>query len=164
MSNGDPRTIDPTANVLMLVEAAVRRLDDLRAAEVRRIDDLLAQHVKSTKELSTAESDRIDAIRAVDVGNVALANERAIQQAAVLADQLVKSAETLRVLVSTTAAAYAEQQSQLVGQLTERLGAVEKAQIASGASGGGKEKMWGWLAAGVLGIATLYSIFSPHLK
>lgn len=31
---------DPTGNVLQLVDAAVRRLDDLRAAETRRTDEL----------------------------------------------------------------------------------------------------------------------------
>ena len=38
MKPGDP--IDPTANVLALVQAAVKRLDDLREADIRRVNEV----------------------------------------------------------------------------------------------------------------------------
>jgi hypothetical protein len=117
--------VDPTKNVLDLVEAAVKRLDDMMAAnvrlaeeQIRRQDDLRkieADHVKETADLRSKyevmlrdkETQRIDAIRAVDVGAVARASEVATAQASTLATQVQVSAETLRgqVAASATAAA-----------------------------------------------------------
>jgi hypothetical protein len=157
MSEPNGRPIDPTANVMALVAAAVQRIDDLRAAEIRRMDDVLRVHVDLTRQLSSAEAKRIDAIRSVDVGNIALANERGTQQAALLASQVAASAETLRTLVSTTATAMASQQAELTNQLTSRLALLEKAQYES------KGNLWGWAAAAVMAIAALYGIFGKHI-
>jgi hypothetical protein len=84
--------IDPTANVLQLVEAAIQRQDDLRraeaqlrAAEITHLNEMAYEREKHAAELRTAESARIDAIRAVDVG-----------AAAILANQVSASAEALR--------------------------------------------------------------------
>lgn len=126
--------IDPTANVLALVDSAVKRLDDLReqearrfndllAAEKRRVDDLREQDQKhraemtrltdaSTKErqkfnedLRVAETARIDAIRSVDVNAVARAAEVSAAQASTLAAAVTASAEALRSQVALTASA-----------------------------------------------------------
>ncbi|HEY9413122.1 MAG TPA: hypothetical protein VIQ30_00050, partial [Pseudonocardia sp.] len=73
-SKGQP-VLDPTKNVLDLVEAAIKRQDDLREMESqhqREIGDLRHQY---EKELRKAETARIDAIRAVDVGAVNRAAE-----------------------------------------------------------------------------------------
>lgn len=132
-------TPDPTQNVLMLVEAAVTRLNDvqsiefsrivqLQAAESRRIDEIMKLRAEFNDKLSLAESKRIDAIRAVDVGAVAVASERATQQATVLANQVVTSADALRTLVATTAAAMATQSQNLTTQFTDRLASLEKSQ------------------------------------
>jgi hypothetical protein len=65
--------IDPTKNVLDLVEAAIRRQDDLRAAETRRVNelaelkekhdrivaDILTEQVKSTSQLISTQLDRL---------------------------------------------------------------------------------------------------------
>ena len=145
--------IDPTANVLALVEAAVSRLNDLRAvdvesthelraadnhrndelrvAESRRLTEIAALHALYGEKLSIGESKRIDAIRAVDVAAVATAADRSAQQAQVLATQVAASAETLRGLVATTAATVATQLSTIATQLTERIAALEKAQYES---------------------------------
>jgi hypothetical protein len=146
-SSGEP-VVDPTANVLLLVEAAVRRLDDLRVSESRRIEELLSLETSRTKEvaklhamyqekLSMAEAKRIDAIRAVDVAAVGIASDRVSQQAAVLANQAVASAETLRALVATTATTVASQLATMSGQLAERISALEKSSYV----GSGKQAM-----------------------
>lgn len=120
--------IDPTANVIALVEAAMlrqddlriaeaRRADDLRAAESRRIDEQAALRAEFAEKYAMAESKRIDAIRAVDVNAVAVANERATQQATVLATQVVSSAEALRGVFTQTMTA-----------LSDRLTKVEQTQ------------------------------------
>jgi len=137
-SSGNP-VFDPSANVLSLVEAAVRRLDDvnqaeqkrndqLREAESRRVDEQLSLRAEYESKLQIAEAKRIDAIRAVDVNAVAVASQRASDQATVLAAQVAQSAEALRGLVATTAANAAASQAQMVNTLSSRLTALEQAQ------------------------------------
>jgi cobalamin biosynthesis Mg chelatase CobN len=114
---GQP-VVDPTENVLQLVEAAVRRLDDLRQMETHHQAEkagLIAEHLASIAQLRAdygeklrlAESARIDAIRAVDVGAVQRAAEVSAQQAQTLAVQVATSAEALRAQVSAAQAAAA---------------------------------------------------------
>lgn len=130
---------DPSANVLSLVEAAVQRLDDLRAAETRRQDDLRTQterHLTEIARLTTdfqeklrdAEAKRIDAIRAVDVNAVSVASARAADQATVLASQVQVSADALRSLVATTQAATADQYSASMAEITKRLSELERSK------------------------------------
>lgn len=45
--------IDPTKNVLDLVDSAMQRQDDLRAAETERINQLAAQTLVFTRELAS---------------------------------------------------------------------------------------------------------------
>lgn len=137
---------DPTINVQNLLKEAVKRIDDLRQAETRRVDEKIEgekEHVREVIEireeyrekLTIAEAKRIDAIRAVDVNAVAVASERATQQATVLATQVSTSAETLRALVASSAAATATQLTQIITPITDRLALLEKAQY----TGAGKE-------------------------
>jgi hypothetical protein len=178
--------VDPTDNVLSLVEAAVKRLDDLREAESRRVNELRESESRRIDEqaalravfaerLDAAEAKRIDAIRAVDVNAVAVASQRASDQATVLATQVAQSAEALRNLVATTAATVAASQQQLATTLTTRLTTLEQgsyqqqgrstrddpamvqlmdemralraAQQASGGERRGGQQVWGMLAA-----------------
>ena len=111
---------DPTRNVLQLVEAAVKRLDDIQeiqkksiegllTLQAKMLDDKLTAFIITSKELAQAEKSRIDAIRAVDVNASVVDRERATTQAQVLAAQVQSSAENLRLLVATTAEATAKQ-------------------------------------------------------
>src|ERR1035437_343982 len=127
--------VDPTANVLQLVQEAVRRIDDLQSMhvisnkeEMSHLNEKLQIHVGYMKELSFAESKRLDAIRSVDVGAVAIASERAAATATVLANQVTQRAETLRTLVASTAASVATNLAQVSTQLTDRLALLEKKQ------------------------------------
>ena len=97
--------IDPTQNVLDLVQAAIQRQDDLREAESRHLRELSQIRADHTTELRRLEASRIDAIRAVDVGAVNRAAEVAATQATTLASQVAVSAETLRTQVASTASA-----------------------------------------------------------
>jgi hypothetical protein len=135
MKNDTRPSYDPTANVVALVEAAMKRQDDLRFAESRRVDEQLklrTDHASelaeiratSGRELRLAESSRIDANRATDLLNVSIANDKAGAQAAVLASQVVQTADTLRALVATN------------NQATEqRLITLERASIEGKAKG-----------------------------
>jgi hypothetical protein len=126
-SAGSP-VIDPTANVIALVEAESKRLDEARMAESKRVDEQMALRADYDEKLRQAEAKRIDAIRAVDVNAVAVASQRAADQASVLANQVVQSAEALRTLVASTAATVAQSQQQLANTLSARLTTLEQAQ------------------------------------
>jgi hypothetical protein len=142
----DPPVIDPTSNVKDLVREVIVRMDSLRESErrreeslreaerrlteseiraIREIMELRAQHAT---ELTLKESDRINAIRLVDVNAVAIAAERTNQQAQVLASQLATSAEANRSLVATTAASQKQQLDQIITPILDRLTALEKLQ------------------------------------
>lgn len=108
--------VDPTKNVLDLVEATVERLDDLLEAAVKRLDDLRAldhDHIRQLaemraahdRELRLAEASRVDAIRAVDIAAVQRASEVSADQAKALADQVAASAEAMRNQVDAAATA-----------------------------------------------------------
>ena len=83
--------IDPTDNVKNLFDNTVKRLDDLRYEATSHTRDIMALRSMYEEKLRIAESDRIDAIRAVDVG-----------AAAILANQVSASAEALRAQVEAT--------------------------------------------------------------
>lgn len=107
--------VDPTRNVLDLVAAAIQRQDDLRdadrrlqVAEQRRADQMAELRSQYDGLLREAESKRIDAIRAVDVGAVQRAAEVQLTQASTLAAQVATSAETLRASVVVAAQAQAD--------------------------------------------------------
>ena len=114
-SFGGP-VFDPSANVLQLVDAESLRQDGLRQAEsrhIREVRDLESRHIREISEmradyenkLRNAETARIDAIRAVDVGAVNRAAEVAATQAGALAAQLIATAEASRVQVAAAASA-----------------------------------------------------------
>jgi hypothetical protein len=130
---------DPTLNVIALSEAANRRQDDLRTAEQLRVDqlrqaesnrvnELLLVRADFDDKLRQAEAKRIDAIRAVDVNAVAVASQRASDQATVLAAQVAGSADALRGLVQSTATTVATSQAALAASLSERITKLEQAQ------------------------------------
>jgi hypothetical protein len=99
--------IDPTANVLQLVEAAIKRQDDLRDSEAKHLREILSLQATFAEQFRHAESARLDAIRAVDVGQVQRAAEVQATQAQTLAQQVAVSAETLRTQVAAAAQAAA---------------------------------------------------------
>lgn len=151
---------------------------ELREAEIRRIDAEAKLRSEYSEKLSVAEAKRIDAIRVVDVNAVAVASQRASDQATVLATQVAQSAEALRTLVATTAATVAASQQQLANTLSARITTLEQAgyqqqgtakfqdpQIAALVSevkalseanrsslgvGAGRGDVIGWIVAGIL--------------
>ena len=103
-SEGGP-VIDPTQNVLDLVEAAIARQDDLRAMESAHLREVMTLRADYDQRLREAETARINAIRAVDVGAVNRAAEVATTQAATLAAQVATVAEAMRTQVTAAATA-----------------------------------------------------------
>ncbi len=97
--------VDPTRNVVGLVESTTRRQDDLRDAEARHSREIGDLRAAFAEKLRVAEADRINAIRAVDVNAVQQAASVSATQATTLAAQVATSAETLRTQVAAAATA-----------------------------------------------------------
>jgi hypothetical protein len=138
--------IDPTANVLSLVAAAIARQDDLRSAENKRQDDLrtmtdrciheieiVRQHAladlaaaesKRIDALALAEKSRIDALIKAQESAVSLANEKSAAQAATLAAQDQSRTQNTAQQIST-----------MRDSLEKRLQLVEQNQYQSGGQG-----------------------------
>lgn len=147
--------IDPTENVKALAAAAAERQDDLRALNDLRVDtkvgylekivdiratcnreigDLRALHIgemmklraEHAKELGDKETDRLNAIRQVDVTAAARDAAASLTAIQTLAATTARDAETLRSLVATSAAAVASQQGALFGGIGDRLTNLER--------------------------------------
>jgi len=108
--------LDPTVNVRDLVDSAVSRLDDLRAAEskaTRRITHAETKHIRDTanlrarhyRELRDAEAGRINAILVNVADTAKLTSAAAEIRATTLANQVTTSADTLRNQVADAAQA-----------------------------------------------------------
>jgi hypothetical protein len=135
---GQP-VIDPTQNVLDLVEAAIRRQDDLRQLQTRythQIGEMRETHAQYVaelraqfqKELRQAETARIDAIRAVDVGAVSRAAEVSAAQASTLAASQQASADALRGQVEQARIATADALAQALAPITKSIEDLRAAQ------------------------------------
>jgi cobalamin biosynthesis Mg chelatase CobN len=104
-TNGHSGQGDPSKNVMDLVNAAIARVDDLREAETRHQTEVARLLVDRVEAMMKAESNRIDAIRAVDVDAVRKDSMASAVQAQTLASQVAQAAEAMRTQVAATAAA-----------------------------------------------------------
>jgi hypothetical protein len=153
--------IDPTKNVLQLVQAAVERLDDLRTAEATHVRELGALRDQHYRELRAAEAKRIDAIRTVDVNAVQRAAEVAAAQAATLAAQVAASAEAMRTQVSTAADAAAASQAAALAPIQTAIDELRralyetqgsKAQVVERQAAGANTGLWLTIAIASVGL------------
>jgi hypothetical protein len=120
--------IDPTKNVDALVEAAIRRQDDLRVAESSHVRELLTLRASYEEKLRAQEAARIDAIRKVDVDAVARAAEVSAAQAQTLANQQQASAEALRGQVEQARIATADALAQALAPIQKDIADLRAAQ------------------------------------
>ena len=123
-----PTTVEPSKNVTDLVAAAIQRQDDLRAMEARHLRELADLRATYDQRLREAESARIDAIRAVDVGAVNRAAEVSAAQAQTLANQVSVSAETLRTQVAAAATAASTALAAALGPIQKDIADLRRAQ------------------------------------
>ena len=99
-----PWWTDPTENVIALVTAAMKRQDDLRDQDSVHIRELMGLRADYDQRLRGAETARIDAIRAVDVGAVNRAAEVQANQANTLAAQVATTADAFRASLAAALA------------------------------------------------------------
>jgi len=132
-ANGGP-TVDPTQNVLDLVDAAVTRLDDIAVlrseladAKAKRIEDLSEQRERHAKEIRQLESDRLKEVRLVDQLNATQLAQQIRDAVDTLATTASATAEALRNQQTATATAVAAQSERVVSPIIDRLAALERA-------------------------------------
>jgi hypothetical protein len=161
--------LDPTKNVLDLVQAAILRQDDLRGLTQTHAKEMAALRADYDEKLRRAETARIDAIRAVDVGQVQRAAEVQSTAAITLATQVSTSAETLRTQVAASASAAAESLRAAMAPILEAISALQKAQYETQGGktqvaetrdeGAGRRQYVGlWIAAAALGASVILGI------
>jgi hypothetical protein len=159
-ARGGP-VVDPTANVLNLVEAAVERLDDLRNQEAAHVREILALRSHYMEELREAESARIDAIRRVDVEAVQRAAQVQATQATALADQVAAAAEAMRTQVAAAATGSATALSAALDPIKTDIAdlrraqyeaAGQKTQVVETQAGGRNIALWIALVVSILGL------------
>lgn len=144
---------DPSANVLALVKAAIRRQDDLRfyserlsdarlagmealaALQASHFRDVTMIHSQHDREIHHAESERLNSIREIDVNARVTEAARNLSAIQTLAASQARDTETLRATVASTAEALARQTQQQVGAIIDRIAQLEKASY----TGMGKE-------------------------
>jgi hypothetical protein len=151
--------VDPTENVKALTEASVKRLDDLaelrahhyERAEERRLyyESLLRA---ADERLRQAESDRIDAIRAVDVAAVQRSAEDTATRANTLAVQVSTAADVVRTTLATALEPIQKDIADLRRSQSEALGS--KAQVVE-SKDVGNQRVGLWIAAAVVGIGAI---------
>ena len=159
--------IDPTANVLSLVSAAMERQDDLRENDNKWSDKIRIVEESNKREVGNlrmklaeaeskrldssnlAESRRLDAVLAEQKSAVALASEKTAAQAATLAAQLTATATTTATLITT-----------LGESLGKRISVLEQNQyqgvgVSFQRGEGRKENQWVIGLAVIIGIAVI---------
>jgi len=138
-AHGGP-VIDPTKNVLDLVEAAVKRLDDMTILRGQLVEEKILRlereqallvtmatlRAEHQKDLDTLEAKRLDAVRSVDQLAVKTEADRSAAAITALANAAATTAETLRSAVNTSATNLATQLTNTVNAITERIAALEK--------------------------------------
>lgn len=178
---GGELTYDPSENVKALSAASSQRQDDLRQltkelfhAEIRVLDVtisglekrmiLRAEHAKEIRQIETehareirrTKTERVNAIRQVDVlaGNTAA--DRALVAIQTLASQTTAERETLRNLVTTTAATVAAQTGQEFARIHEEISALQKSSYEGAGKGTGAKSLYSILIAVAGLLVTLF--------
>jgi len=141
---------DPSANVILLVGNATKYLEEMHKQFEVYYNQKLEQTRESIEKSSVAESKRIDSNRDDDRKAVGVANDRAAEQAAVLAAAVATNAETLRASMAKTAETLALQLQQVTDSLADRLKIVENKQYENAGSNKGGRDMWGWIVSAIL--------------
>jgi hypothetical protein len=169
--SGNP-VIDPTKNVLDLVEAAVARINDLMALVASHDTEIRNLERAHAKELRQLEAERINAIRAVDVAASQQQQKDAEVRASALAKQVSDAAEQQRGQVAAAATAAATSLAAALVPIQERLAELtrlqyeqqgQKQQVVEGRAQGGTVGMWAGVGvAAVFGILTIVALLLSY--
>jgi hypothetical protein len=128
MTDFEPAQYDPSRNVLALVDASIKRLEDMMGIHVQRLDDKFRDHVTFASAIAEAESERITAVREMDVKTYATAIQKSDDDRALLSSRVSSINEGLRALIAATQDVLTKQSEQRVEQLGDRITLLERSQ------------------------------------
>jgi len=126
-AQGNP-AIDPTANVIALVDLNVKRLDDLRELDSTWTERMAATRAAHQAELAVKESARIDANRTTDLAAVQSAAAVTAASAQALAKTVVDTAEAARASQLATAVTVGETLTRTVEPLIRQIAELQRVQ------------------------------------
>lgn len=129
--------IDPTKNVLDLVNAAVKRIDDLAELRETHSKEIAEIRDKHYKELDDKEASRLNSIRQVDQSNASSAAKAALDAIQTLANTTAVTASANAKQVTDLATSIAASLAATVEALSKRIAALE----LSSAEGIGKTRV-----------------------
>jgi hypothetical protein len=156
--SGGP-VIDPTANVIALVQANKESADVLREMHdrliraeinvvretVKWIEKLSDVHQRHDRDIHKAEQEKLAALRASD--EAARITE---------ANRSLEATKVVERTLSLTAEAQARRYEADMVENNKRIAALEKASYEGAGKGTGAKALWGYLAAGVALMVTLF--------
>jgi len=141
---------DPSANVLLLVGNVKEYLEEMHKQTRDFLEQKMQLAIENSQRERKTETARIDACRRDDTEAVKVANQMAIKQAEVLANQMAENAEALRASMAKTAETLAAQLQQVTASLDNRLKIVEEKQYSLAGASKGSRDMWGWVFGGIM--------------
>lgn len=138
--------------------AAMKELDQQRAmynkellkAAVDRLDSEARLRAEYAATIQATEKERVNAIRTVDTGAVAIASERANATANALAKTVADSAQTLSTLVASTAAETNRNVQQQFTALSTRIAALETGSSGIAGAGAGSAATIAYVISGLV--------------
>jgi len=128
-SSGGP-VIDPTANVQALVEAGLKRQDDLRALEATHVREVMQLRSEFNNEIRHENNERLKAQRDVDQGQLVRAAETQLTTANTLAAQVATAAVTLRAQVDSSQTQSVAQFNAALDPISKRVEELSRVQFA----------------------------------
>lgn len=165
-----PPTFDPSKNVLDLVLAAVKRLDDVMGASVKRQDDLRDAEIKYQNAMREAETRRVNELAAQKQGfDLELARGiRANQDANALL--LATSVRELKTDTSDRIAKLEQFANEQRGRssatdpaytkLLEDVRALSTSRADIAGVGSGRSDMIGWLFGGLAALGAVIAVLA----
>ncbi len=177
--NGKP---DPSANVLALVRAGLKRQDDLRKQGNKYTREMISAETKHThsmgnlrawydEKLRVKESARIDANRAGDAAQLLALATTTQTTAGTLAATVEATAVAVRTTMETTARTTADTLKATVDPILKALAEVQRIQYEQAGSKAAvveakDSNQWMWATLVSVGTLVLFAmaVLSGHLK
>ena len=161
---------DPTRNVIAIVRSEAKRQDQLRKAEyrsIRRETQLevgsirreLKNFRKFLKEIGKTETKRLNAIRKVDVGAVAVANTAAENRATTLATQQTLTKDAVAISLKSETDPIRNDISALQESRWTIAGGTSESKDATASGRESSHNTGMWVAIGVSVLALMGSAF-----
>jgi len=177
---------DPTKNVMDLVNASIKRIDDINIIQKKALEDVLTIQLKLMndkidmlshvrEQIASAEKARLDAIRQTDIDSAKEERVRQTNQASILAAQVTQSADVLRNLVATTADATSKSNTERMNdiakrlldntaELSKRITDLERLQSATMGAQGGLKDMWPMIFMGIMALIAVATFWNMKIK